>query len=319
MRIRKIRPHGFVKKFVINRKYKDRLFQHIFKNKIDLLNLYNAVNHTGYTNPEDLEITTLDDVIYMSMKNDLSFIISTVLNLYEHQSSVNPNITIRGFMYFAKLYEAYIEKHGLNIYGSRQISLPQPQFVVFYNGRDDQPDEVVLKLSDLFMQVENKDVKTPSLQDLPRAIEPVLECKARVLNINYGHNMQLLESCRRLHDYSLFIANVNDNIDRGLTIAQAINMAIDTCIEQDVLADILLKNRSEVFGMLLTEYDAKKVHRMFREEGKTEGKIMGGIEATIELYQEFDFTKEQTLFKIMSKYQLSYDEASSFIDDFWRN
>ena len=88
-----------------------------------MLALYNAVNHTSYTNAEELEITTLDDVIYLSMKNDLSFIISATLNLYEHQSTFNANMPIRGLLYFARLYEAYIKKNKLDIYGHKMIDL----------------------------------------------------------------------------------------------------------------------------------------------------------------------------------------------------
>ena len=56
----------------VNRQYKDRLFKLIFKEKEDLLELYNAVNNTSYDNPEDIEVNTLEDVVYMGMKNDIS-------------------------------------------------------------------------------------------------------------------------------------------------------------------------------------------------------------------------------------------------------
>ena len=125
----------FWRRIRIRRKYKDRLFQKVFEDKKDLLDLYNAVNGTQYTNQDDLEITTLEDVIYLSMKNDLSFIISSTLNLYEHQSTYNPNLPVRGLIYFAKLYEAYIKKIDANVYGHKLIALPAPQFIVFYNGR----------------------------------------------------------------------------------------------------------------------------------------------------------------------------------------
>ena len=180
-----------------NRKHKDRLFQKVFERKEDLLALYNAVNHTSYTNAEELEITTLDDVIYLSMKNDLSFIISATLNLYEHQSTFNANMPIRGLLYFARLYEAYIKKNKLDIYGHKMIDLPEPRYIVFYNGRSNQPDEKELKLSDSFHS------------DNPN---PVLECRARMININLGHNQELMEGCKRLWDYSYFIAEVNQNL-----------------------------------------------------------------------------------------------------------
>ncbi len=242
----------------IRKKYKDQFFQRVFADKKDLLDLYNAINHTSYTNPDELEITTLEDVIYLSMKNDLSFMISATLNLYEHQSTYNPNMPIRGLMYFARLYEAYIAKTDANIYGRKRIKLPTPDFIVFYNGREEMPDEVECKLSDAF-ELQAKD------------IEPVLECRARMLNINYGHNKELLETCKRLHDYAYFIAEVNNNLDKKYTLRIAIDKAIDTCISKDILTDILIKCRNEVQSMLLTEFDVNKYSRHLREEGREEG------------------------------------------------
>ena len=217
--------------------------------------LYNAINHTSYSNPDDLEITTLDDVIYLSMKNDLSFIVSATLNLYEHQSTFNANMPIRGLMYFARLYESYIKKNKLDIYNYRLVDLPEPQYIVFYNGRDNQPDERILKLSDAFRS------KNP---------EPALECRARMININLGHNQKLMESCKRLWDYSYFIAEVNQNLDKGYGLETAIKKAMDECIKKGVLSDILEKNKSEVFHMLLTEYDEKQHLKNVYQEGREE-------------------------------------------------
>ena len=255
MKLRKWNINRFWRRLRINRKYKDRLFQKVFERKEDLLTLYNAINHTSYSNPDDLEITTLDDVIYLSMKNDLSFIVSATLNLYEHQSTFNANMPIRGLMYFARLYESYIKKNKLDIYNYRLVDLPEPQYIVFYNGRDNQPDERILKLSDAFRS------KNP---------EPALECRARMININLGHNQKLMESCKRLWDYSYFIAEVNQNLDKGYGLETAIKKAMDECIKKGVLSDILEKNKSEVFHMLLTEYDEKQHLKNVYQEGREE-------------------------------------------------
>lgn len=79
----------------VNREQKSRLFCFIFgseENRNHLLSLYNAVNNTNYTNVEDVKITTLEDIIYIHMKNDVSFIFDSNMNLYEHQSTFNPNM-----------------------------------------------------------------------------------------------------------------------------------------------------------------------------------------------------------------------------------
>ena|SRR5574344_570559 len=155
------------KKLYARFKYKDVLFRRVFREKEDLLDLYNAINGTSYADPNLLEINTLEDALFMSMKNDKSFIIASTINLYEHQSTNNPNMPIRGLLYFARLYEGYIAKNRLDIYGTKKIMLPTPHFIVFYNGSDEMPDEN----SDAFVRGEND-------KNFP---EP--ECHVRILNI----------------------------------------------------------------------------------------------------------------------------------------
>ena len=159
-----------------NRNHKDRVFCMVFgyeKYKGNLLSLYNALNDTCYTNLDDLEITTMDNALYMSMKNDVSCIISNNLALFEQQSTWNPNMPLRGFMYFADLYNKYISTGSLGIYRDKLVKLPTPQYYVFYNGDRDMPDKQLLKLSDAFIEP-------------PR--EGCFEWTATILNINYGHN-----------------------------------------------------------------------------------------------------------------------------------
>ena len=135
---------------VADRKYKDRVFRAVFKEKKDLLELYNALRGSDYTNPEDLEINTLENAVYMKMKNDLSFLIKGEQKLYEHQSTINPNMPLRGLFYLTDLFRKMIGAEGRKLYGSSRIQIPTPYYVVFYNGTQDQPDRQVMKLSDSY-------------------------------------------------------------------------------------------------------------------------------------------------------------------------
>ena len=137
-----------------NREYKSRLFSYIFgreETKDRTLSLYNSLNGTNYTNPDDITITTIEDVIYMGMKNDLSYIVSdraslySAININEHQSTENPNMPLREFMYAAKLYDKYLKIKKKNPYSSTIIPLPIPKLVVLHNGKTDVPDEYELK------------------------------------------------------------------------------------------------------------------------------------------------------------------------------
>ena len=76
----------------INRRYKDSLFRIAFREKKELLELYNAINGSDYKNPDELTIYTLEDIIFMNMKNDISFILCHMMNVYEQQSTYNPNM-----------------------------------------------------------------------------------------------------------------------------------------------------------------------------------------------------------------------------------
>jgi hypothetical protein len=246
----------------LNRNYKDRLFRLAFQEKKDLLDLYNAVSGRQYTNPDDLIITTLADAIYLGMKNDISFLVSDVLNLYEHQSSFNPNMPVRGLNYFADTYREYIDRNGFDIYGEKLIRLPMPQYIVFYNGTKEEPDRIELRLSDAFL-CQNPEEKG------------CLECRATMININYGHNKELMDRCRRLKDYAVFVSRIRNNEKRGMALDEAVKQAVHSCIEEGILADILKKNRAEVCNLILYEYDEQRQLAIAREGAMKAGREEG--------------------------------------------
>lgn len=245
-----------MKRIFVKRKYKDVLFRYVFRDKKAILQLYNAINNTNYTNEDELIIKTMEDVIYIGMKNDLSFIVMNELNLYEHQSTVNENMPLRGLLYFAKMYEGYLETEGLNRYQQKRMELPFPKFVVFYNGEQEQPEVFEMRLSDSFKKTGE---------------EPAVECIAKVININYGHNQELLNSCKRLHDYSYFVAKVRERLKRGMDQKEAIVRTVDECIDKGILEDVLRKHRAEVEEMFLTTFDKKLYEKAVKMEAREEG------------------------------------------------
>ena len=278
----------------VNRIYKDRLYKMIFNNKSELLKLYNAINGTHYDDPAMLTITTLDNAIYMTMENDLSFIIDMRLALYEQQSTVNPNLPLRFLMYIADIYSAYVK--DMNIYSSKKLQIPLPSFVIFYNGVQSQPDRAEFLLSELFH---------------PTTDEPALELKAVMLNINKGHNQELMNACHTLRDYSEYVARIR-TYSGELPFADAVEKAITECIQENILRDFLLKNRAEAKAMSIYEYDEAKTMRMFRDEGYEEGKI----QTTIEMCLEFNLSSDEILQRLMTKFQLSENEAREYLDKY---
>ena len=251
-----------------NREHKSSLFCLSFREKKDLLELYNAINGSDYQDPEKLTIYTIEDAVYMGIKNDISFLIGEMLSLYEHQSSRNPNMPMRGLLYLARNYESYIDRNSLNIYGSKQLEFPLPQYYVFYNGTKAEPDRQELRLTDAFPKIDGK--------------EACLECKAILLNINYGHNAELMEKCKRLKEYAIFVHYVRENQAENVGLTDAVDEAIDRCIEENILKELLLKCRGEVRDMVLTTFNKELYERDLKEtcmeEGRAEGRKAGRAE-----------------------------------------
>ena len=246
--------------FLARRNHKDRLFIKLFHDKRKLLELYNALNGTNYTNPDDLEITTIDDVVYLGMKNDCSFIIGDYVNLYEQQSTFCRNMPIRGLIYLSGIYQGYIARNEFNLYGSQMILLPTPRYVVFYNGTEERPEREVLRLSEAFA-----------------GEDACLEFTAEVININKGKNLELMKQCRTLEGYSVFIGKVREFQEAGASLDEAVDNACVYCIENDFIKDFLLKHRNEVRKVLLTEYDAKKQRKLDIRDAREEGRELERI------------------------------------------
>ena len=261
----------------VNREYKDRLFNFIFgreENKAWTLNLYNAVNGTSYADPELISINTIREVLYLGMHNDVSFLIAGEINLYEQQSSYNPNMPLRLLQYLGNLFEKYITERDLNKYGSTLITLPVPKLVVFYNGEKDQPDETVLRLSDAF----------------PAGAEADVEVVVKMINVNQGRSPNVMENCQPLKEYAWLMQKIREKIkvnqgngvDKDLIVMKAVDQAIEEMSKDYLLKPFLDAHRAEVQGMLLTEYNEAEAMKLFEMDGVRKGRAEGIREKTVE-------------------------------------
>ena len=241
----------------VRRDYKARLFEMIFRGKEELLGLYNAVNGTNYSNPDELEINTLENAIYLSMHNDVSFIIYSRLSLYEHQSTYSPNLPLRYLFYVSDLYSKMTK--DCNLYGSRKIKIPSPRFLIFYNGKEERGEREVLELADAFETQEE---------------DPWLNLKAVLLNINPGYNNDIVNACKTLSDYVTYTSRVREYAEL-VDIEEAVERAITECIAEGILADFLTRYRNEAKKMSIYEYDEERQRIWDREEGKELGRKEG--------------------------------------------
>lgn len=274
----------------INREHKDKVFRLIFNNKKNLMSLYNALNKSNYTNENDFTINTLDNAIFMSMKNDISFIVGSDMCLYEHQSTVCPNMPLRGLFYISELYKRI--KDEKKLYSSTLISIPTPYYIVFYNGTKNMEDITIQRLSDAFLNKNRKGC---------------IEVTATLININFGHNQELMESCHILRDYAFFISRMRYHLNELNSSPDnnekynAVSMAIDECIYQNILSDFLKKHKAEVLNMSIFEYDEEEAKEVFREDGRIEGMLQAKTMDILELLEDIGEISQPLKNKICSQ------------------
>lgn len=289
--------HQFYKEHIMknfNRQYRDSLFKIVFNSKYELLSLYNAISGKNLTNPEELTINTLEDAVYVGLKNDLSFIFDDSLSIYEHQSTFTPNLALRGFFYIADLYKGmyYTEK----IYTKSRIYILTPKLVVFYNGSEDIPDILEQHLSDSFV---DKNAKSD------------LEVTAHIYNINFGHNNKLMEKCPKLYEYCCFVDRakkaLNNRANNDVDINSVLNSVIDDCIVEGILADILSRERDRVMNTILAQFDAEKYIEYERDYGRNEGFEL--CKNIFQLYMDGNSPQE-----ISDKLNVPLENILSFLD-----
>lgn len=228
------------------------LFDKIFSDKESILELYNAIAQTEYTDESAISVNTIKRAVFFGIENDKSFIIDDILNIYEHQSTINPNMPVRGLMYLSELYRQYIYENKLDIYGEKQILLPKPIYVVFYNGERKQPERQIISLQSAFP--ENIAIK-----------KEFLDFKAVMLNINYGYNKELMERCKPLKEYAIFVDIIRKYLKTEKETAIAAKKAVEECIKHGILKDILLKEKGAIEDMITICYD-EEIHKMREAE-----------------------------------------------------
>ena len=244
-----------------NKEYKSDVFSMLLQDKKRAMEIYNAINGTDYDDPELVEMTTLDDKSFsLTVRNDASFILDANLSLYEHQSTYCPNMPLRDLLYFASIIQKQIKAQKRDIYGGRILKIPVPHFVVFYNGKENAPDQYDLRLSDAF----EKETENPEIE---------LVC--HVYNINNGKNVPLLSKCQTLREYMYFVDMVRKNNEISGNLEDAIEKAINQCMEENVLRDFLAQHREEVMHVMTLDYTFERRLEMQRAEAIEDGERIG--------------------------------------------
>ena len=242
----------------IYRNHKDGVAYKLFSGRAESLSLYNCIMKTNYTNPDELEVVTLDSAIYIGRKNDNAVILHFNMLLTEFQVTVNPNMPLRTLIYVANEYEKYIAENELNLYSEYIQKIPTPHFVTLYYGRDEQPEIQILKLSDAY------ECKTE---------KPELELTMVQYNVNPKYNEELKKCCPELDGYIKYIDKTRKYHSEGMNYEDAVKKSVNECIKENILREFFIKNKAEVISMTIFEYDEEEHMRLERQEQYRKGQI----------------------------------------------
>ena len=326
---------GAIRQSTEIRQYKDNVFCLLYRDKNNLLDLYNGLNDTNYTNVNDLTVTTLKGGVYMKYKNDASFVFGQDLYMFEQQSSRNPNMPLRFLHYLSDVYRQMYNNSDLH--RSTTLKIPVPHFVTFYNGKQPLEAESILRLSDMYDKEINTDNNAGN--------------KSRTFNSNINDNSvsnsnihtyssEFLSKCETLKDYMIFVNKVRVKTDvEKIDIRTAVTEAVDECIAENVLSEFFRNHREEVITVSIYEYDEEGHLEIVKEEGRqlgiAEGKQLGlaqgrqigfnegkqleltkGINAFIKLCKDMNLSDDDTVNKLIEDYQLSKDEAVNAVKNY---
>ena len=249
-----------------NREYKSDVFSMLMENKSYALEVYNALNHSDYKNPEEVEIIRLERGISLSIRNDASFLIDMNMSFYEHQSTYNPNMPLRSAIYYVNTLEDWLRRKNLDLFSRKRIQIPTPHFVVFYNGTEKRPEYEEMRLSEAFCH---------------KTDEPGIEVRCRVYNINPDNNRSLKERSAVLEGYTYFVEKVRTYRKGNMGLEEAVDRAIEDCIENHVLEDFFRDRKDEVKKMTHLDYTWEKREQMIRKEEFEDGMEQGRVQMLV--------------------------------------
>ncbi|MCL2381215.1 MAG: hypothetical protein FWC64_06430, partial [Treponema sp.] len=243
--------------------YKDSVFSLLFSDPDILKELYGALGGVALPDGAKITINTLEDALFMDRINDISFVIDDKLVvLVEHQSTINENMPFRFLEYGARVYGKIVE--GKNIYSSKRVRFPRPEFYALYIGTDEFPDEKILRLSDSFED-------TASLGLLEKE-GPALELVVKVININHGKNKAIADKCETLAHYSAFVDKEREFAKTTADKTESLTRAVKYCIEHGILEEFLKKHGTEVVNMLFQQWNMDDALAVRFEEGMEKGR-----------------------------------------------
>ena len=264
----------------LNREYRDSVFRMLFNDKKKLIELYNAVFDTDYGPDTPIDIKTIEDVLFVHMKNDIAFTLDNkFIVLTEHQSTINPNMPVRNLIYLSTILQKMYKK--AEFYQTVPLPLPQPEFIVFYNGSRKMPEYQELKLSDSFLG-EKKE-------------KYALDLTVKVFNINIKEDEGILARSATLSQYSRLVEKIKTAALDGEVSERIMSLIFKECINEGILPEFLTEHGLEVINMLFKEFTEEEREELYTqsgykmgladglEQGRAEGETSGAEKMRFEL------------------------------------
>ena len=189
--------------------------------------------------------------------------------------------------------EDWLKDNDKDLFSRRQIQIPTPHFIVFYNGMQKKPEYEEMRLSDSFYH---------------KAQEPQIEIICKVYNINPENNQKLKKKSTVLEGYTYFVEKVRENQRQQMNLEEAVDSAIHDCIDHHVLEDFFRRRKDEVKKMTHLDYTWEKRERLIRMEeyadGEAAGIRKGKIDSLMEILQELGDIPEVLQTRIESEKDL---------------
>lgn len=293
----------------VERNFKDTVFVTVFKEKKCLIELYNAIFDTNYDENTPLDIVTIKDVLFRTLKNDVAFTLGDCfVVLIEHQSTLSDNLPLRDLLYVSTLFKRMIDSKRL--YRKKALMIPRPQFIVLYNGPTDMPEYQELRLSDAY------------LGELREGEEDALQLVVKVYNINSRKNAEILKKCETLRQYSRFVDIMRSyqKVDR---LTNETMVEIMKCCQKDgILTDFFREYGTELIEMLFKELTREEDLEISRldgyDAGLKEGEKSGfskGVKDGFSKGEKSGFSKGEQkaaleIAKKLKKLGMSFDEIT---------
>ncbi|MCB6992632.1 hypothetical protein LI177_03915 [bacterium 210820-DFI.6.37] len=290
-----------------NRNIKDTVFRLLMDDEKNLLELFNALEDTRYTETDMIQINTLKGPIFGKKRNDLSFSVEKwFLSLIEHQSSVTENAPLRMCLYLSRVWEQVLDVS--ETYRRKLYKIPLPRLYLLYNGAEDFPQEKIYRLSDTF-RISKEGAK--------------MELEVRAININLDKDHPILSKCGVLKEYSIFIDKIRSGLAQGKNRDIAVKEAIRECLEQGILKEFLERHGREVQNMMFDEITYEDILRIrvaeaeedAIERGRKQGREQG-IAGLIAGFVEEGIPRNRILENLRNCFDLSQEAAQQYYEKY---